>query len=364
MLSTLGVLLTSCGTQSPPQEAPASTSTDSVPAVSKFEIKRSQTLDANTSITGLGWIGVEDRAKLVVLGKDGTLLVWDLSDEPRIEREVRLSSRVSATILATGRQTQQLAIGHSNGSIDIRDLSKGDDFLSINVTPSDAPRPVLLSQLAFSADEKSVVATGSTYDLEHREDPPMIFFCDIAAGKVAFSAELEGTMFEFGTEALSTDGRRLINSSTFYGLHVRLLPPPTAPHELPVSRPTEVFPISWPGAVSVTALSHNQLIAATGLRMDSGKRARIWFHNTTSGKSLSGVELSSSEAVTKLVFSPNDRYVAVGKESEAKGEIVDVQQLRTVAELDGPASELAWSPDGCSLAAAEGDKITIWKVKE
>jgi WD40 repeat protein len=383
--SILALLLSSCGTGGPPEAvAPADKTAapspgDSTPAPSSppappaFKIKRTQTLEATAShawgasepIFGLGWIADKDRAKLVAVGKLGTVLIWDLSDGARLDREIRNSSSSPTTTIALGRRTQQLGIGQRDGKIAIADFSKGDTFRTIYITPPGAPKPIIPKLMAISADEKSLVVLGSAAVAQDDDDPPMLIVCDLAAEKVAISAQLNGSMRDLGAAAMSADGARMINASSgIQSLLVRSLPPAIGVNLFPQTWPTQVYSVTWPGTVSAMALSHNEQIAATGLLMGVGKPAKIWFHKTADGDSLSGVDVTSGEFLGKLTFSPNDRYLAAGKDSGAKAEIIDVQLLRTVAELDSPGRELEWSRDGRRLAVADGSRITIWETNE
>ena len=126
--------------------------------------------------------------------------------------------------------------------------------------------------------------------------------------------------------------------------------------DLQEHRPTARASGSAP--VSAVALSPDNSLLA------SGHHDGLKLHRTVDGALL--CEALAGHVVVEVAFSPDGRWLATGSHNQRDSIVrlwrVTADRLEYVQDV-GPGDELAFSPDGASLAIAQRNKLRAWSIK-
>jgi WD40 repeat protein/transcriptional regulator with XRE-family HTH domain len=365
---------------------------------------------------------------LVVVGEDpGSIVLWELAEEPRRAAELGLSDR-SVLAVAFAPDGTALAAGSRTGELGAWEL-RGDEPAPVEV--ADATFDSWLNTLAFAPDG-ALLAAGSSdgalrlyatdrwapvQELPHPAAITTAAFTDggrsvasVATDGVArvwatdLPATLGGAIWSLGFTA---DGTQLAafssvdtgmwHASDPWRLRPRFDPLPEPGDELAFtgggalspdggllahgtrggevllhrvtgSGPGEGIPLgATPGLVEMTAFSADgSLLAAGGGDTD----VRVWQLEPDGGATLVAVLDDPSENVLNLAFSPEGRLLAAPSADRHVylydlADPADPRLLARLGDLDSEAYAAAFSPDGSVLATAGTDAVVLlWDLAD
>jgi WD40 repeat protein len=254
-----------------------------------------------------------------------------LSDGARLERFVPLDANTSSVVSRDGRM---LAIGHGNGTVEVRDLT------SDRVVTDFADGGSAIGALAFSADSRTIAVSHQDGTVDLR---------DVATG-TARAGPLSGGAGGYSYFSLSPDGRRLAAAGA--------------------DRDVVVWDLTSPVG-SATFLGRSNDIVG-GLVWSSDNRtlavldptAGVTVYDAATGKSVRRIPVAGS-STEGLALGPDGRRLAVGT-GDGRFSLFDLTTGKAgpaFGEFGPPMEWFAFSPDGATLAADNAvGVVTEWDL--
>ncbi|HLW79813.1 MAG TPA: TIR domain-containing protein, partial [Terriglobia bacterium] len=285
-----------------------------------------------------------DGGRVVALGRDNSLRVWDLgSGEPLTRPLVQEATVRDAHFSADGKRVIALVDAPAGGdacTLRRLDASTGTEFAKLNL-----PGCMPISSVAFSADGARLAVVSEVLDgLAIRSAVVKVW--DTASGqRVWTSPPGEPTI----SALFSPDGGRLVTTSNG-------------------SYAVKIWDLRSGQAVSLTLSGED---SSPGVRFSPDGRklvtalvsgARVW--DAATGKPLTDL-LPSGEQTDWVEFSPDGRRVATASAREQDG-MARVWDAETGKPVTGPMAEHTdvyeahFSPDGTRLVIVSGVAAGRW----
>ena len=247
-----------------------------------------------------------DSRLLAVGAEDGRTVVFDAATGRAVSRAEAVFAVVS---VAFSPDSSHVACGHADGSLQVFEAQAGKEILHLTmgsntVMPSDAIRAI-----EFSPDGFRIIAGN--------DSAARVF--DLATGREVAHQQLQG-----GVHAVAFSSRgNLVISADSEGTAALM--------EVPSGK--EVQQIKGLGRINTVIFSHDGNLFAIGSsipRVDGAESGMTRVFDAASGKELAS--LPQSKPVLRIIFSPDDRWVAAASESQ----IIEVFQAvdgRKIAQI-------------------------------